>query len=114
MNRKHKKNYLHEVEQQLIPRLGALGALLLFFSVCSLIYGFFVHPLPLVENGEPGPAIQSEGLILDLVRVGEDDPTTILPEDILNFYFVALLFASIGFFCLFTYWRRIRTLHKFR
>lgn len=114
MNRKQKKTYLYEVEKQLIPRLGVLGGLLLFFSVCSLVYGFFVHPFPMTMDSLPQTEMQSEGLALDLVKVGEDKPATLLPEDILNFYFVALVFASIGFFCLFTSWKKRHIFQKIR
>lgn len=112
MNTKQRKLSLQKIEQQLIPRLGILGGILLTFSICSLVYGFYVHPLSNVDESLPQTEMQSQGMDLEPIKVDEDDPKTLLPEDILNFYFVSLVFGAIGFFCIFNSWKRKHLMQK--
>jgi hypothetical protein len=112
MNKKQRKLSLQKIEQQLLPRLGFLGGILLTFSICSLVYGFFVHPLSAPNELVLQAELQSQGMDLSLIEVGEDDPNTLLPEDILNFYFVSLIFGAVGFFCIFTSWKKKHLMQK--
>jgi hypothetical protein len=101
MNIKNKKFFQLQIEKQLAPRLGILGAILMLFSITSLIYGLNVHPKQ-TQDSFVVSTIQSQGPDLDFAKVGYDDPSTLIPEDILNFYFVSLVFGTLGILCLFT------------
>ena len=96
-----KKKLQQQIDKQLIPRLGIIGSILILFGVLSVIYGFMVHPIPkkaLLSENDP---MLLEGIGMQLVELVEDQPNTLLPENILNFYLVAVVFGSIGSFCIY-------------
>jgi hypothetical protein len=95
-----KKRIQEKIENQLSPRLGAIGCILLLCALCSLTYGLMVHPIPKTVILSEENQLVLEGISSNLFEV-EDDPSTLLPENIFNFYLVALLFGSMGSFCLY-------------
>lgn len=106
MNSKQKKAYKQKIENLLAPRLGILGWIMIFFSALSFTYGIYIHPLPFDSTSNSYSDIQIQGLDTSMLSVGRDDPSTLIPEDILNFYFVAALFLAVGSFCIYTYKKR--------
>ena len=114
MKLKHKLVHQLLVEKQLIPRLSLLGWILLFFGVCSLIYGFYVHPLPSIDNFIPETEKQIESLSLEVEQIESDIAKIVTPEEIFNFYIVSVIFAGLGLFCLFTSWKKGHLLSKNR
>jgi len=92
----------HAVEKVLIPRLKAMGFILLSFSLCSLFYAYFSAEFesPYASDGftSPDEMQLASGFSLN------DDPASpafelTVPER-LNFYFVAFVFASTGTGCI--------------
>lgn len=114
MKIKHKNAHQLLIEKQLIPRLSFLGGLLIFFGLCSLVYAFYVHPLPTIDNFIPDTEKQTEWLSLELEEIESDIAKIVTPEEILNFYCVSLIFGSLGLFCLFTSWKKGHILFKNR
>lgn len=100
MKDKLKKAYQKQVEKILAPRLGVIGWILLSFSLASLVYGFFVHPLADQIAKELPAEIQTLGIDADLI---EPSLTASLnAEDVLNFYSISILFGVLGLFCVIT------------
>lgn len=105
-----KKAHKFRIERQLIPRLKLLGVLLLFFGLCSFVYGLFVHTLSPEETPELASTQNNSIELFEMSEAGIDD---ILPEDALNFFFVALVFSSVGLGCVFISWKKRHSLaHK--
>ena len=97
----NKKIIKQHIEKILIKRLQFIGILLILFGVCSFGYGFKVHNRPFGD--ESSSELKKDAMGLVLIDVIKDDPKTLLPENILNFYFVGILFSAIGSFCIYTY-----------
>ncbi len=106
MNSQQKKAYKQKIENLLAPRLGIIGCIMIFFSLLSCIYGIYMHPSPLTSSSIQYSEVQLQGLDSSMLSVGKDDPATLIPEDILNFYFVAAVFFTVGSFCIYTYKKR--------
>jgi len=98
----NKKIIKQHIEKILIQRLKFIGILLILFGVCSFGYGFKVHDRPFADKSS-SDLNKDLAMGLGLADVVKDDPKTLLPENILNFYFVGILFSGIGAFCMYTY-----------
>lgn len=88
-----------DVEYKLIPRLTCMGYIFSCLSLISLIFAFFVH----ADKTPLAPLIIDEKNILadiqeisDTALLTEMHSLEVSAEDILNFYVVSLIFASIG------------------
>ena len=114
MKLKHKLVHQLLIEKQLIPRLSFLGWVLLFFGVCSLIYGFYTHPLSSIDNLGAETQKQTEWLSLEIEQIESDMAKMVTPEEVFNFYIVSIIFAGLGLFCLFTSWKKRHILFKNR
>jgi hypothetical protein len=105
-----KKNSL-EIEKQLLPRLKNMGFLLFFMALVTVTYAFFSKPyLSTVGLDKELPnSIETEALgPLD----GEDTPTFMLTSyERINLYFIASVFAGVGAFCFFFFWKKRAKLH---
>lgn len=108
MKEKLKKAYQMQVDRLLLPRLKVLGWILIFFSFASFAYGIYVHPLPSSDMLETVPEIQTSGLDLTDTMLSK----TPSPEEVLNFFSIALVFALIGIFCLNTSKKRLLLFNK--
>ncbi len=97
MSTKRKKNRMH-LEKQMLPKLNMLGFILLFFSLCSLVYAFYAHRDVSMDTPPLQYAMQEEGVSIDLI-VNEYDLSAAPPEYFLNFYLISTIFASVGTLC---------------
>ncbi|HCJ83867.1 MAG: hypothetical protein A2Y28_01140 [Chlamydiae bacterium GWC2_50_10] len=85
-----------EIEKKLIPRLKMMGYILFVFSAISLGYSFTL-PSPektVFENVEDNEA--AAGLTLF-----DEEEESLHPSAPKTYYFFALVFVSVGFFCFF-------------
>lgn len=78
-----------QIEQKLLPRLKAIGIILIFFSLITIAYSFISFDF--VEQ-----EIEAEEEIL--TAFGQPPP--------LNPYFVATIFGLVGISCMIIVWRK--------
>ena len=72
------------IERKLLPRLKLMGYIFFVLSLASLFF---------VLTFEEPPAVESEGFI-------EEEELELSPTEVLNFYVISLVFASLGTTCL--------------
>ena len=83
------------IERKLLPRLKLMGYLFFALSIASLLFVIFMNEAssPLVDEvldiSYVNPAIGDEGA----------DSLELSPLEVLNFYVVSLIFASLGAVC---------------
>lgn len=100
-----------EVEKKLLPRLKFMG-----FVMYALCLAAFTYALTAKEEIESVPP--KEGLIdpetteaaaAFLLEEGELD---LSPTEVLNFYLVALIFATVGTTCFIIFWKKRKKLFQ--
>jgi hypothetical protein len=88
-----------EIEKKLIPRLKAIGLILLSFSACSLLYAYFTPSYNASSTDHfatPSDLEKVAGLSLD---DPDSPPLELTPTERLNFYFVSFIFTAVGLTC---------------
>jgi hypothetical protein len=102
MKKISKKILDREVEKQLIPKLHYLGYFLIIFGLIFVNYAIFSSPQPAGQQTIESFKIEESTAGLG---IGED-PLQESPQDILNLYMVAAVFAVVGASCIFIAWRK--------
>lgn len=82
-----------EIEKKLIPRLKAVGLILLIFSLFSFFYAYFSTTY---ENPFPSENLSQESLLDD----DFDIPPELTATERLNFYVISGIFTAVGVTCL--------------
>jgi hypothetical protein len=87
------------VEKKLIPRLKLMGYIFLILSICSLLFPVLQEEEFLAEELQQLSVIEA---IIATALVGDEltDGIELLPSEVLNFYWISILFVSLGLLCL--------------
>ncbi len=96
-------------EKKLLPRLKFMGYVMFTCCAASIAYAIFA---PKEQETGPDlaeyPLVYAAGLPLD----GDEDLLELSPTEVLNFYAIGLIFASVGATCFLTAWKKKK--HLFR
>jgi hypothetical protein len=100
-----------EVERKLLPRLKFMGYVMYSLCLASFLFALLIKEDTTVI-GPPSqegftPPDQTEAMIDLLLEEGELE---LSPTEVLNFYFVAVIFAAIGASCFLIAWKKKKTL----
>lgn len=92
-----------EIEKKLLPRLKFMGYVMFACCTASIAYAIFAPREPEMGfDAQDFPTVHAAGLQLG----GDEDPLELSPTEILNFYIVGLIFASVGASCFLTAWKK--------
>ncbi len=89
-----------DIERKLLPRLKLMGYVFFALSLASFLFVLLAEEsnntflAPLTEEIGESPSIQTPLIENDL-----GDEIELSPFDVLNFYVVSLIFASVGTLC---------------
>jgi hypothetical protein len=89
-----------EVERKLIPRLKFMGYVMYFFCLLSFVFALTIKEeeellISELETNSEIPAILTDESELELAAT-----------EVLNFYFVSLVFALVGTACFLIAWKK--------
>jgi hypothetical protein len=87
------------IEKDLLPRLRALGFILLFFGILSLGWSLFYSPYPHAAMAQIVEGEESE-ITAGLSEASKERP--------LNLYIVSAIFSAVGCACLSVTWKKKR------
>ncbi len=98
-----------EVERKLIPRLKLMGYIMFSLCLCA-----FIFALTIKEDAEI--TLESEALH-DEFEVGgvaliDDAELELAATEVLNFYYVSVVFASVGGSCFLIAWKKRKKLYS--
>jgi hypothetical protein len=92
-----------EIEKKLLPRLQFMGYVMFTCCAASIAYAIFAPREPEIDFKEQNyMTVHAAGLQL----AGDEDPLELSPTEVLNFYVVGLIFASVGASCLLAAWKK--------
>ena len=109
----NRKLVTQKIEKVLIERLKIIGILLILFGIISFGYSLVLNTTQ-ADGSSPKLSTESTVMGLSPPEFEKDDPRTLLPENIFNFYFVGLIFSSLGVFCLFIYHKKKQELKNIK
>ena len=104
-----------EVERKLLPRLKFMGYVMCTLCLASLAFAMLVEveteaiEPPMKERIAEPDQIEA---ILKFELLTQNDEIELHPKEVLNFYLVALIFASIGASCFLIAWKKKKTLFQ--
>ncbi len=98
-----------DVERKLVPRLKFMGYVMCFFCIASLIFEIVV-PEDIVISAEIEHENFAGASIPGLPLDNDEDVLEFTAKEVLNFYVISLIFASIGAACFLTAWKKKKTL----
>lgn len=95
-----------EIERQLLPKLKWMGYIFFFLAIGSLLFAILVEP-------EESTAEEFASVVRLQERLfGKEAKADPLPHEVLNFYAVAAVFATIGLLVLLLVWKKSKALLK--
>jgi len=99
-----------EVERRLLPRLKFMGYVMCILGLTTVAYAVFIPKDPRIgpetaQMEEPVVPVMAESGILT-----DEDPLELTPNEVLNFYAVALIFAGVGASCFLIAWKKRKAL----
>ena len=99
-----------DVEKKLLPRLKFMGYVMYAFCLAAFLFALIIET---EIFGARGLAEQSPiEAISELELMPENTLLEFDPTEVLNFYFVALIFAMIGSACFFIAWKKKKILFQ--
>ena len=100
-----------EVEKKLLPRLKFMGYLMYVLCVIALVYAMTVREdTPSPQEGLIDPQETEAASPLEMLL--EEGELDFSPTEVLNFYLVGLIFASVGSTCFLIAWKKRKTLRQ--
>jgi hypothetical protein len=95
------------VERNLLPRLKLMGYILSGLAVCSLTFAILAPKEPSITQ-EEFSSRDAAGMSLNT----DEDFLELNPTEVLNFYMVSFLFASVGAACFLITWKKRKLLFR--
>lgn len=104
-----------EIERKLLPRLKFMGYVMFTLCLASFIYAMIAKEITNLSGIQsklgsdklnPPEAVSGFEILLD------DGELELIPTEVLNFYFVAFIFAAIGTTCFFIASKKKKTLFQ--
>jgi len=96
-----------EIERKLLPRLKFMGYVMFTLCLASFVFALTVKEDTAVIG--PPPFDQTEA-VSPLELLPEEGEIELSATEVLNFYFVAFVFALIGASCFLIAWKKKKTL----
>jgi hypothetical protein len=104
----------HEVEKKLLPRLKFMGYVM--YALCLVSFSYAIAAKEETETVPPsqGGVIDPESTeaVVSLEMLSEEGELELSPTEVLNFYFVALIFAAVGTSCFLIAWKKRKKLFQ--
>jgi hypothetical protein len=89
-----------DIERKLLPRLKFMGYVMYILSLVSLIFAIIAAQEPDADYALTQKS--TAGLNLE----NDQDLAELNPIEVLNFYVISVIFASVGVACFLTAWKK--------
>jgi hypothetical protein len=102
------------VERKLVPRLKFMGYVMYVLCLAALAFAITIKEeievVPPPQEGFIEP--EEMEVVSGLNLISEDGELELSPTEVLNFYFISVIFALIGTACFLIVWKKKKTLFQ--